>query len=81
MGNVRRTLAFLKFFVYNASISSERKICMTKILGLIIIVASFIFVLKAPDKSLMDRLLEIKRTKMPQEAEESQKEPKDSDLM
>lgn len=54
---------------------------MTKILGLIIIVASFIFVLKAPDKSLMDRLLERKRTKMPQEAEESQKDPKDSDLM
>ncbi len=40
-----------------------------KIIGLIVIAASFVFVLKSPDKSMMDRLLERKRTKVSQAME------------
>lgn len=45
---------------------------MIKIIGLVIIVASFAFVLKSPDKSLMDRLMERKRTKGFQDTEEAE---------
>lgn len=37
------------------------------IIGIIIIAASFIFVLRSPDKSMMDRLLERKKAERPAE--------------
>lgn len=43
-----------------------------KIVGLIIIVASFAFILKSPDKSMVDRLMERKK-KDGQQAVEGQK--------
>lgn len=46
---------------------------MIKIIGLIIIIASFVFVLKSPDKSMMDRLMEKKRDKILQDAEAAEK--------
>ena len=48
---------------------------IVKIIGLIIIAASFVFILKSPDKSLMDRLMERKRTAQPQDAEGEQEKP------
>ncbi len=42
---------------------------MIKIIGLIVIAASFVFVLKSPDKSMMDRLMERKKNRSGQDAE------------
>lgn len=42
---------------------------IVKIIGLVIIAASFVFILKSPDKSMMDRLLERKKASRPQGSE------------